>query len=282
MVSYKIGVHNRKEARVVDLDKITVIKSLDKLDELTSTFKSEEELKVYLFNQELISSQEINKNLSIMYKMNNKVKKLPIIYQDMKKYLDIVYLRAKMMSAANNIELLEKLARHYSIGSEKFNPQGVNVSDIRMYISDVRSNGGNLFYSRGLEIALNDMFQKAVLKAPDKKTGEVKENYRGLRDLAMFFYKYEKDLEKKETKQEEVKKEVEPEWQQMTMMELMNAQSNTTPIDEEEPRKPELSSAGDPLFPPNSEEERDYQRYLEHLEKLADAEPIENHPHYGR
>lgn len=283
MVSYKIGVHNRKEARIVDLDKITIIKSLDKLDELTSTFRSEEELKVYLFNQELISSPEINKNLSIMYKMNNKVKKLPIIYQDMKKYLDMIYLRAKLMSAANNIELLEKLARHYSIGSEKFNPQGVNVSDIRMYISDVRSNGGNLFYSRGLEVALNDMFQKAVLKAPDKKTGEVKENYRGLRDLAMFFYKYEKELEKKEAKQEEVQNAVEPEWQQMTMMELMNSQNNTTPVDvEEEPKKFELSSEGDPLFPPNSEEERDYQRYLEHLEKLADAEPIENHPHYGR
>lgn len=281
MVSYKIGVHNRKEARIIDLDKITKIKSLDKLDELTSTFRSEEELKIYLFNQELINSGEINKNLSVMYKMNNKVKKLPIIYQDMKKYLDIVYLKAKMMSTSKDINLLEKLARHYSIGSDKYNPQGVNVADIRMYISDVRSNGGNLFYSKGLEIALNDMFQKAVLRSPDKKTGEVKENYRGLRDLGMFFYKHDKDLEKKETKQEETQKIDEPEWQQMTMMDLISNQSNAIQ-EPEEPKKFELSSDGDPIFPPNSEEERDYQRYLEELDRLADLEPIENHPHYGR
>ena len=50
MVSYKIGIYNRKEARIIDLDKITKIKSLDKLDELTSAFNSEEELKIYLFN----------------------------------------------------------------------------------------------------------------------------------------------------------------------------------------------------------------------------------------
>lgn len=283
MVSYKIGIYNRKEARIIDLDKITKIKSLDKLDELTSTFNSEEELKTYLFNQELISLDEMKKNLSIMYKNNGKVKKLPIVYQDMKKYLDIVYLKAKMMSASQDIELLEKLARHYSIGSDKFNPQGVNVSDIRMYISDFRSNGEKHFYSRALELALDDMWQKAVFKLVDKKTGEVKENYRGSRDLGMFLYKYEKTLEKKAEKQEtkvEVKTEkvTEPEWEQTTLFDLINKQEEI----KEEQKKWVLSSEGEPDFPPNSEEERNYLRYLDELEELANNEPIENHPHYRR
>lgn len=283
MVSYKIGIYNRKEARIIDLDKITKIKSLDKLDELTSTFNSEEELKTYLFNQELISLDEMKKNLSIMYKNNGKVKKLPIVYQDMKKYLDIVYLKAKMMSASQDIELLEKLARHYSIGSDKFNPQGVNVSDIRMYISDFRSNGEKHFYSRALELALDDMWQKAVFKLVDKKTGEVKENYRGSRDLGMFLYKYEKTLEKKAEKQEtkvEVKTEkvTEPEWEQTTLFGLINKQEEI----KEEQKKWVLSSEGEPDFPPNSEEERNYKRYLEKLDEIANNEPIENHPHYRR
>ena len=289
MVSYKIGIYNRKEARIIDLDKITKIKSLDKLDELTSTFNSEEELKTYLFNQELISLDEMKKNLSIMYKNNGKVKKLPIVYQDMKKYLDIVYLKAKMMSASQDIELLEKLARHYSIGSDKFNPQGVNVSDIRMYISDFRSNGEKHFYSRALELALDDMWQKAVFKLVDKKTGEVKENYRGSRDLGMFLYKYEKTLEKKQEAAVEIKPEVkvepkketlvEPEWEQTTLFDLTNKQKVQV---KEEPKKWVLSSEGEPDFPPNSEEERNYKRYLEELDELANNEPIENHPHYRR
>ena len=287
MVSYKIGIYNRKEARIIDLDKITKIKSLDKLDELTSTFNSEEELKTYLFNQELISLDEMKKNLSIMYKNNGKVKKLPIVYQDMKKYLDIVYLKYKMMAAAQDIVLLEKLARHYSIGSDKFNPQGVNVSDIRMYISDFRSNGEKHFYSRALELALDDMWQKAVFKLVDKKTGEVKENYRGSRDLGMFLYKYEKTLEKKEENQEtkvEVKTEkvTEPEWVQSTFFDIWSEESSRKTDEKENNGKWVLSSEGEPDFPPNSEEERNYLRYLDELEELANNEPIENHPHYRR
>ncbi|MBQ2946719.1 MAG: hypothetical protein IJE04_02595 [Bacilli bacterium] len=283
MVSYKIGIYNRKEARIIDLDKITKIKSLDKLDELTSAFNSEEELKIYLFNQELISLDEMKKSLSVMYKNSGKVKKLPIIFNHMKKHLDITYLRAKLMSLSNDIEFLEKLARHYSIGSDKFNPQGVNVSDIRMYISDVRNNGGNQFYSRSLEIALDDMWKKAVFKLVDRSTGEVKENYRGSRDLGMFLYKYEKTLEKKEEKQEikeDAKKEnrIEPQWEQTTLFDLINKQE----IVVEEPPKMVLSSEGEPDFPPNSEEERNYLRYLEDLEEMANNEPIENHPHYRR
>ena len=284
MVSYKIGIYNRKEARIIDLDKITKIKGLDKLDELTSAFKNEEELKIYLFNQGLISLDEMKKNLSVMYKNSGKVKKLPIIYQDMNQYLDIYYLKAKMMQASQDIELLEKLARHYSIGSDRFNPQGVNVSDIRLYVSDFRSNGGYHFYSRGLEIALDDMWEKAVFKLVDKNTGEIKENYRGLRDLGMFLYKYKKSLEKKAEKQEikvEDKKEtiVESEWKQTTLFDLISKQEEKLV---EEPKRRVLSSEGEPEFPPNSEEERNYQRYLEELEEIANNEPIENHPHYGR
>ena len=296
MVSYKIGIYNRKEARIIDLDKITKIKGLDKLDELTSAFRSEEELKTYLFNQELISLDEMKKSLSIMYQYRGKVKKLPIIYQDMKKYLDIVYLKAKMMAAAQDIELLEKLSRHFSIGSDKFNPQGVNVYDIRMYISDFRSNGEKHFDSKSLQLALDDMWKKAVFKLTDKvgdivdkKTGEVKENYRGSRDLGMFLYKHEKTLEKKQEAAVEIKPEVkvepkketlvEPEWEQTTLFDLTNKQKDQV---KEEPKKWVLSSEGEPDFPPNSEEERNYLRYLDELEELANNEPIENHPHYRR
>ena len=141
------------------------LKDLKSIDKFTTSLNNEEELKMYLFNQGLIESAEINKKLYVMYKMNGEVKKLPITYSDMIKYLDEEYLRANLkVLAGSDIEFLEKLARHFSIGSDKFNPQGLNVQDIRVYISDVRKNDGKHFYSKALEVAIDDLFYKATFK----------------------------------------------------------------------------------------------------------------------
>lgn len=278
MVNYKIGISNRKESRVVDLDSIIKIKDLKNLDQLTSTFKSEDELKLYLFNQGLISKDELRQNVSVMYKYRGKVKKLPIIYQDMKKYFDIDYLKYTLMGLSNNIEFLEKLARHYSIGNEKHNPQGLNVSDIRRYISDVRVNKGQTFYSKMLELAIDDLWKKAVFKLVDRSTGEIKENYRGTRDLAMFIYKFKKHLEEKvsvEIKEEFKFQDNNEDCAQISLFDMLNQQKNTS-IDsklKEEKNNDEkwtLSSEGEPDFPPNSYEEALYNRYKERLEELAD------------
>ena len=297
MVNYKLGIYNKKEARIIDLDKIIKISKLENLDEFTSDFNNEDEFKLYLLNKGLITNYELKQNISVMYKYSGKIKKLPIIFQDMKKYLDIFYLKAKLLESSQNLELLEKLARHYSIGSEKHNPQGVNVSSIRGYISDVRSNDGNHFYSKPLEYALDDMWKKAVFKSSgktsdivNKSTGEIKENYRGSRDLGLFLYKYNKQTKLQEEQQEikvELKKQTtnEDEWIQSSMFDDIEKQNIILDESNEDVNiynKWVLSSDGEPDFPPNSEEEANYKRYLERLDEISNNEPIENHPHYRR
>lgn len=188
MVNYKLGYVEKKEIKVV----MENLKQIEKIDEFTSSFKDEDTLKVYLYQKGLLKYEELKKNLKVVWTYSNETKKLPIVYEDMKKYLDEFYLRAKYMMLSNNVDFLEKIARHYSIASEKFNPQGVNVSTIRRYISDVRVSG-RTFEDKYLSSALNDMFIKVITKL-DTKTGELKDNYRGLRDLALFVYNYENKL----------------------------------------------------------------------------------------
>lgn len=269
MARYKLGVFSKKdEGRIIDLDKKIKLENLNLLDEFTTDFNNESELKVYLFNQGLITNEELSQNISIRYKYNGKIKKLPLFYQDMKKYLDIIHLRYELKSLSSDIVFLEKLANFYSNGKTSFNKQGLNVSDIRLYLSDVRTNGGKSFNSTLLEIAINDLFEKAIIREKNLQTGEVKEDYRGLRDLALFIYKYKKTEQKKQERIEvlEIVGEQTSLFDEGYVKQLRNI------VEKNNNKSWTLSSEGDPDFPYNSEEEREYQRYLENL-------PDEEHPH---
>jgi len=279
MARYKLGIFNKKEGRVINLDSIIKLKDLISLDQFTVAFNNESELKIYLFNQGLITNEELKQNISLMYRYDGKVKKLQIAYKEMEKYLDIEYLRYELKGLSSNIEFLEKLANYYSNGSTKFNKQGVNVEDIRRYLSDVRINGGQTFHSTMLEAAIDDLFEKAIIREKNVQTGEVKEDYRGQRDLAMLIYKYKKGLEKKQ--EEQTKTNNESSWVQPSVFDTKSEeQIQSINYDSEEENangKWILSSEGEPIFPPNSEEEANYLRYLEELENN-----IEEKHHYRR
>lgn len=269
MARYKLGVWNKKEGRIINLDGIISLKNLKTLDEFTTAFNNENELKVYLFNQGLISNYELNQSITIMYKYDGKVKKLPIFYQDMKKYLDLIHLRYELKGLSSNLEFLEKLANYYSNGSTSYNKQGLNVSAIRHYLNDARSNGGYYFYSNMLETTIEDLFKKAIVREINRDTGEIKEDYRGMRDLALFILKFKKQQEKKKEK-EELKK-LDTVWQQPTLFDIFNQSYQ----EKENTNNQVLNDGEEPYFPFNSEEEKNFLRQLENL-------PNEEHPHYRR
>ena len=197
----------------------------------------------------------MKQNIVIMYKNNGKIKKIPVVYHDASKLLDNANLRYKLKSMSYNAEFLEKLANYYSNGSTKFNKQALNVSDIRTYLSSVRDKKAHP--SKLLDIALDDLFVKAVFKV-DKKTGVVEVNYRGLRDLALFIYKFESDLQK--NKPEENKDN--ESWTQGSLFDMVQNESFS--------EDSILSSHDEPDFPPNSEEEARYKAYVERLDELSD------------
>lgn len=261
MARYKLGILDKKrEGRFIDLDSIIEIENLEQLDNFTTHFTNESELKIYLFNKGILNAEEANQNIDVLYRYNGKVKKIPVFYKNMEKYLDITQLRYELKGLSNNVEFLEKLANFYTNGSTKFNKQGTNVNDIRIYLSEVRNNNNQTFYSKHLEIAIDDLFEKAILKKRDNQTGEVEIDYRGLRDLALLIYKFKS----KQANKEEVQKE---------LLEIVGEQ--TSLFDEEYVRKfadtvePEKQTTGmiynydEDDFAPNSEELRNYIYQLE-------------------
>ena len=266
MVSYKLSILNKKEVIVIKLDELIKIKELRVLDEFTSNFTNEDELKMYLYKKSLLKEEELNKDIRITYKNNEKIKKLPVLYKNLQKYRDIVYLRNKLIALAKQQEFLIKLADHYSGCDIKYNRQGQNVYDIRLYLSGVLDNGSNIFEYELLSTALDNLFEKAIIKSINKK-GEILINYRGQRDLIFFIDEYEKSL-KKETKSNEEN------WVQGTLYGIAqnNLNYNIQEEDVSYEYKSKLSSDGDPDFPYNSEEEEMYNNYLENL-------PDEYHPH---
>ena len=272
MPNYKLGFVDKKEIKIIDL---IDIKDLSKLDEFTCQFKSEEQLKLYLIKKNIDYKDYLKKSIKVVYRYNNTDKKIPVFYSDIRKYLDEYYLRGRLMVLKDDIEFLEKIARHYSLGSDKFNPQGVNVNAIRNYINDVRCNGGFLFESRALNEAIDDLFMRAIFRPADKESGEVKSNYRGLRDLALFIYKYERQ-------QQEVREND----NQIYMDDILN-RNETQVEDWEQITFDDWENDGDeyddyvePIFAPNTEEEREYQEYLDSLPD--EIRNPEDHPHYGR
>lgn len=266
MVSYKLGIFNKKEGRIIDLEKILKNKDLSLLDEFTSKFADEAELKLYLFNKGLIESTEINHSIQVAYRNNGKINKLPVLYSDLEKLRDIINLKYKLRVMSADVEFLHTLADHYDNGSTKFNRQKQNVSDIRLYLSDVRSNGGNTFESNLLTNALDNILSTATFKSVSSN-GEVIVNYRGLRNLIFLIDKYEKKkMKNKEDKAEN--------WVQETLydMEIDAIPVKFDNVEEEAEFESNLSSSGDPDFPFNSEEEKMYQTYID---SLSD----EYHPH---
>ena len=239
MPRYKLGIYKKDQSIYFDMEEFKNIKANDTLkeiDKFTMQFETESQLIEYLKNNN-IYRQEKNNKIHILYN-NGDVKRLPVLYFDSRKYMDVHYLRNLIQSYSKDIVFLEKLANHYSLGKSTYNPQLTNITAIRTYINDVtHSSTGESFYSQALNNILDDIIIKAAFKI-NKNTGEAQENYRGLRDLALFTKKYTEDKLKKEYE---------------------DARSNTTNGFEYNEKFEE------PGFAPNSEEESMYFNYLESL-----------------
>jgi len=191
MVNYNLGIY-REENKNLDLSKLTdsiEVKKIQFIDKFTSQFESEEELKIYLLNKGLIEKSDINDPLRILYQFKGRVQNLPIVYKCYYKYLEPSYISYKIRYLSSSIKFLNELANHYDYGSDKINPQSANVLDIRCYINELKN--GYSISTTILDIALNDLCKKAMYKK-DKKNDKSKLNYRGLRDLGLFIYRFEK------------------------------------------------------------------------------------------
>ena len=243
MPKYRLGILKNKNAIYFDIDELRDLNTNETLvetDKFTMQFVNESQLLNYLKSNNLYPEEKKYK-LQVLYRNNNEDKKIPVLYNDCKKYMDVYYLKNLIQSYSKDLVFLEKLANHYSLGKSSYNLQLTNVQGIRKYIYEViNSSTQEAFYSKELTNTLNNTVINAIYRI-NEKTGEVKLNYRGLRDLALFIKRYTDAL---------LKKEYEDAMNQKT---IKGFEYN--------------DNYDEPDFAPNSEEEEMFLNYLESLEE---------------
>lgn len=240
MEKYKLGIGTVENLRVIELSDFTDLK---KLDDFTSSLKDINELKRYLFQKGLITLEELKENIYVLYR-DKGVKRLPVIYSDMKKNLDIENLNNAIKSFSSNPEFLKLLVSHYP-----------NISTLKRYAS-----------LNNLDISLESIFNKDIYDV-NKNI-----NYNDLRELSLLVYKFVNKVEKNKLQKDN---NIDNEYPQLSVFGLDNKSETNRQ------KKWVLSSEGEPYFPPNSHEEAMYFKYLEELDKLPEVGP-DNHPHLFR
>ena len=166
-------------------------------------------------------------------------------------------LYRQILSKYINRETGEVIFKENDIVGEQIatNPQKVTLLFNKIYSRWEKYN--TRFEDKNISLII-DLWQQ---KLKEENTTKIKNaDYRGMRDLATIAYKYKNDLETKE------------DWNQIAIF-------NEDKYDDFDP---ETFDELEPEFPPNSEEEKNYLKYLEELEKDSFNDDIEDHPHYRR
>lgn len=244
-MKYYIAITKGNNINIIDLN----LTEMKKLDEFTSEFNNEIELKKYLIQKNKIDELDFAKKIEIVHTWNQKVFRSPIIYKSAKKYLDRNMKYCVEVLVNDDIEFLEAyiklLQKDRSI---IYKNMYQSICDLKTFVKDYYSdNIYNDSYTMRNE-ALNDIFNKYAYS----KTGKI--NYNNCRKLAVLIDEYTKSRLKK--KQEIIDGE---------QLQIFNDD-----IDDD---------YEEPLFPPNSEEEAMYNKYLESLNQDTN---IEDHDHYRR
>lgn len=169
--------------------------SLEEIDNFTSQFESELSLKRKLFDCGIITIEDITKDINIRIKTSGKLEKVHygLVYKHMIKYLDISYLRCKLLELQNDIVFLNKLLDHYRNSHHQESLRQINA-----LLHGYNGNDINIYS------ALNMFFQREIFNQ-DFNTGLTTIKYKPLHDLAMFVYNYISKKGKSNIEQETIK-----------------------------------------------------------------------------
>ena len=163
--------------------------SLEEIDEFTSKFNNEVELKKVLYENGLIELDDITEEISIRIKRKDKLEKVKygLVYSGIKKYLDYDYLRSTICVLQNDKVFLEKLVSNYCNSYSNV----VTINKINNYLN--LSNIVNFNFD--MYSTLNEFIIREIYNKPDEN-GELKLKYKSLHDLAMFVFNYVSNKER--------------------------------------------------------------------------------------
>lgn len=163
--------------------------SLEEIDNFTSSFESEISMRRKLYDNGVITLEEITKDITVRRKEKDKMEKVTygLVFKDMKKYLDDYYLRITILNLREDHSFLNKLLTHYR--NSYCNQEA--LMQIRALL--LGYDGGEI----NMYEALTNFFSKEVYVC-NYSTGVVKIKYKSLHDLGMFVYNYISKKDKSE------------------------------------------------------------------------------------
>ena len=190
-MAYYLTIKDKNSHKILDINNLEEFKrisrfkdtsySLEELDNFTSKFENEIELKKKLYENRIINEEDIIKDISIRMKSRGSLEKVMygLIYRSIKKYLDEYYLRTKILELHSDKTFLNKLITHYR--SSHSNQE--SIAQIRALLLGYIGNDINIYN------ALNTFYIREIYNI-DKNNGEAKIKYKSLHDLGMFVYNY--------------------------------------------------------------------------------------------
>lgn len=196
--------------------------SLQEIDIFTSHFEDEITIKRKLYESGVITSEDITKDISIRKKNKGVLEKVRygLVYKEMSKFLQYQELRFLLLALQEDTIFLKKLLDHYrncykQEGLRQINAllRGYQDTDINMY------SALNLFYNDQVIIV-------------NRKTGEIKLQYKPLHDLGMFIFEYLSKNGKSTSEIEEEKEE--------RIRALLALKTSLVPV--EEPKKKKIKT----------------------------------------
>jgi len=158
--------------------------SLNEIDNFTSYFENDVVFRKYLYDNNIITFDEITKDISIRMKSKKKLVKVEygLVFSDVKKYFDEVYLKASILSKQNDYDFLNKLLARYR--NSYCNNENIAL------IRNIMIGNSNMSIYRVLSgFAFNEIYSRYYNKQSNEYEYYLK--YKSLHDLAMFVYNYD-------------------------------------------------------------------------------------------
>lgn len=166
---------------------------LKEIDNFTSMFTNESELKLFLYSNLLIDSLDTKRAISIRENNKGKFERVEygIIYQGKDIYLQDSFMSDYLCSMYNNLDFLTKLINKYQNNYNSKSFSSVDINIIRNLIKGYPETKEKIrYYLR--EFYLHEVYKEII------ETGEIKEKYRSRHNLAAFVIHYEKQVAKEE------------------------------------------------------------------------------------
>lgn len=203
-MAYYVTLKEKNYYRVLDITKANIFTklsnykqegacSLKEIDSLTTQFNDEADLKLYLFGQNILNSDDINKIMSVRRKNNGKYNKVmyDMLFQDDMSLLFPLELTNVIMNRSYNYDFLEAFVKRFY----DYYDCRVTINELGCYVNDsMRTNFRNKY--------LDERLQEVIDKLLYDYNGNLK--YLNLHTMAAFVKNYDK--KEKEIVKPKVKK----------------------------------------------------------------------------